>query len=348
MAMNDKGGLSLWLETPTPLESVGIMVAAMSMPRSQRLLIALGGNAIAKPASHDPENQEAVVNAAMEQVADLVAQGYEVALTHGNGPQVGDLLLRNELARDAVAPLPLDWCVAETQAVLGYLMANSLEQALRRRSLHRIVVPVITRVLVDPGDPGLDTPSKPVGQFVSRAEAAEGTQAGETWGEQGLKGWRRLVPSPEPCEILDRHVIDHLMDVGAVVVAAGGGGIPMTARNGGRRGVEAVLDKDLTGALLAEAIDADCFVIVTDVPAVALRYGTDQQEWLGRVTPARLRTLADEGHFADGSMGPKVEATLRFIAAGGERAVITSLDRVADGLTGRAGTVIETEALTPV
>jgi carbamate kinase len=316
----------------------------MSQNRSRRVLIALGGNAIATPAHHEPANQEAAVAVAMEQVADVVAQGYEVVLTHGNGPQVGDLLVTNELARDAVAPLPLDWCVAETQATLGYLMTNYLEQALQRRSIERIVTTVITRVLVDPRDPGWDAPSKPVGQFASAEEAAERIRAGEVWSDQGPRGWRRLVPSPEPREILDRKIIERLVAEGAVVIAAGGGGIPMATRGDRPQGVEAVIDKDLTGALLASAVSAACFVIATDVSAAAIHFGTSRQEWLGHVTPARLRALAAEGHFADGSMGPKVRAALRFYEAGGERAVITSLDRVSDALASRAGTLIEAGA----
>jgi carbamate kinase len=304
-------------------------------------MIALGGNAIATPASHDPLSQKAAVDRAMAQVAEVVAQGWEVVLTHGNGPQVGDLLRIHELARGVVAPLPLDWCVAETQATIGYLMASSLEDALGRLGLERVVTPVITRVLVDDRDPAWDAPSKPIGEFSAAHEAEARMRAGEVWGDQGPRGWRRLVPSPEPLEIVDRAVIQRLVDEGAVVIAAGGGGIPVVSRNGGRHGAEAVLDKDLTGALLATAVHASCFIIATDVPAAALHYGTPAEEWICGTTPSELRKFAAEGHFALGSMGPKIDAALRFVDAGGGRAVITSLDHVSDALAGLAGTVVE-------
>jgi carbamate kinase len=318
----------------------------VSRERLHRVLIALGGNAIAGPSSHDPASQQAAIARAMEQVAEVIAEGYEVALTHGNGPQVGDRLLINELAGDAVAPAPLDWCVAETQATLGYLIANALEHALRTRGIERLAVPVITRVLVDPDDPAWKSPTKPVGEFTSKEDVVERIRAGEAWGPQGERGWRRLVPSPEPRQIVDEAVIQRLVDDGTVVVVAGGGGgIPMVTANGGRCGAEAVLDKDLTGALLAAAIGAECFLIATDVPAAAVNFGSRSQEWVGHVAPEELRLLVGEGHFASGSMAPKVEAALRFVENGGGRAVITSLDRLSDALLGGAGTVVESHPL---
>jgi carbamate kinase len=298
-----------------------------------RLVVALGGNAIAGERGADPASQQQAVEGACAQIAELVRHGHEVVITHGNGPQVGNLLLKNDLARHVVPPVPLDWCVAQTQATLGFLIVTALEARLPGR----FVCTVVTRVLVDAGDPGWRTPTKPIGRYVSEAEAAERIAAGEAWEERGEKGWRRMVPSPQPLDILDRASIVALIAEGAIVVAAGGGGIPMVREDGVLRGVEAVLDKDLTAALLARTVGADVLLIATDVEAAAIGYGTDRQEWLGEVEPDRLQALLDAGEFAGGSMGPKVQAALQFARDGG-RSVITSLDRLREGVEGSVGT----------
>ena len=304
---------------------------------AERLVVALGGNAIAGARGADPESQRIAVEGACEQIAVLVEHGHEVVITHGNGPQVGNLLLKNDLARHVVPPVPLDWCVAQTQATLGFLIVTALEAALRRRGIERLISTVITRVLVDAADPAWQRPTKPIGRYVSAADAAERIAAGEAWEDRGERGWRRVVASPDPVEILDRATIAALMAEDAIVIAAGGGGIPMV-RDGGRlRGVEAVLDKDLTGALLAHTVKADGFLIATDVEAAAVAYGTPEQEWLGAVGADRLRELLARGEFAGGSMGPKVRAALSF-ADGGGRAVITSLERLREGVEGAVGT----------
>jgi carbamate kinase len=303
----------------------------------QRVVVALGGNAIAGERGADPESQRLAVEGACEQIAELVEHGHGVIITHGNGPQVGNLLLKNDLARDVVPPVPLDWCVAQTQATLGFLIVTALEAALRRRGLERLVSTVVTRVLVAADDPAFAAPSKPIGRYVDAEAARERIVAGEAWQERGARGWRRVVPSPRPLEILDRGTIEALIGDGAIVVACGGGGIPMV-RDGARlRGVEAVLDKDLTGALLARTAGASSFVIATDVEAAAIGYGTDRQEWLGAVGADRLRELLARGEFAGGSMAPKVEAAIAFADAGG-RSVITSLERLREGVEGAVGT----------
>jgi carbamate kinase len=304
---------------------------------AERLVVALGGNAIAGARGADPESQRIAVEGACEQIAELVAHGHDVVITHGNGPQVGNLLLKNDLARHIVPPVPLDWCVAQTQATLGFLIVTALEAALRRRGIERLISTVITRVLVAPDDPAWERPTKPIGRYVSAADAAERIAAGEAWEDRGERGWRRVVASPDPQEILDRATIHALIAEDAIVVAAGGGGIPMVREDGRLRGVEAVLDKDLTGALLARTVGADCFLIATDVQAAAIGYGTPEQEWLGEVGPERLRELLAHGEFAGGSMGPKVRAALAFADSGG-RAVITSLERLREGVEGAAGT----------
>jgi len=317
--------------------SAGFRVKSNSLPTmTERVVVALGGNAIAGARGADPESQQQAVERACEQIAELVVSGHEVAITHGNGPQVGNLLLKNDLAREVVPPVPLDWCVAQTQATLGFLIVTALEAALARRGTARMVATVVTRVLVDRDDPAWERPTKPIGRHVEAAEATKRIAAGEAWEDRGERGWRRMVPSPRPLEILDRAAVEALISGGAIVVAAGGGGIPMVRDDGQLRGVEAVLDKDLTAALMARTIEAGCLLIATDVEAAATGYGTDGQRWLGAVERERLRDLLEAGEFAGGSMGPKVEAALAF----GGRSVITSLERLREGVEGTAGTQV--------
>ena len=308
-----------------------------------RALIALGGNAMIGPdGSATVEAQERAVATAVPAVAGLVADGVEVVLTHGNGPQVGNLLVKNELAADVVPPVPLDWCGAQTQATLGFLVLDALEAALAALGCDRPVAAVITRTLVDADDPGFTTPTKPVGRYLPRARAEALIAHGETWEDRGAQGWRRVVASPEPLEVLDAPAVLALLAAGFVVVAAGGGGIPHTRQpDGSVHGIGAVLDKDLTAALLARTVAADVLVIATDVEHAVLDFGTERARPLGRVTPAELRSYASVGQFASGSMGPKVEAVVRFVEQGGRRAVITSLDRITAAVAGDAGTVVE-------
>ncbi|RYU11168.1 carbamate kinase [Nocardioides iriomotensis] len=309
-----------------------------------RVLLALGGNAMTGPDGRArPEDQVAAAKVAMESVADLVAEGVDVVLTHGNGPQVGNLLVKNELAAAVVPPVPLDWCGAQTQATLGLILMNALDDALARRGVRRPSATVVTRTLVDADDPGFERPTKPIGRFLPADEAALLVEHGETWEDRGAKGWRRMVASPEPREILDAAATLALVDAGFVVVANGGGGIPVVREGESHRGVEAVIDKDLGAALLARTVAADVLVVATDVPHAVLRYGEPDAEDVGRVTVSRMRELAGEGHFASGSMGPKVDAACRFVEQGGRCAVITDLDSIVAAVTepdGRSGTVV--------
>ena len=308
---------------------------------SRRVLVALGGNAMTgADGSATPAAQRAAIAGAMERVADLVAAGVDVVLTHGNGPQVGNLLVKNELAAHVVPPVPLDWCGAQTQGTVGFTILDALEGALGRRGLRRPAAALVTRTLVDAADPGFTRPTKPIGRFLPAEEAQRFVALGQTWEDRGEKGWRRVVASPQPLEILDAEAAEALIAAGFVVVAAGGGGIPVARDpDGSLRGVEAVIDKDLAAALLAQRVRADVLVIATDVEAAMVGYGTEQARRLGRVTPEQLRELAAEGHFASGSMGPKVEAALRFVESGGWRSVITSLDRIAAAVQDAGGTV---------
>jgi len=311
-----------------------------------RVLIALGGNAMTGPdGSATVDAQQQAIGTAMDHVADLVASGADVVLTHGNGPQVGNLLVKNELAAHVVPPVPLDWCGAQTQGTVGFTVLNALERALEQRSVKRRVAALVTRTLVDGNDPGFAKPTKPIGRFLPQNEAGPLVELGQTWEDRGEKGWRRVVASPEPLEVLDAPAVRALMDAAFIVVAAGGGGIP-TVRDpdGSLRGVEAVIDKDLAAAVLARTTGADVLIIATDVEHAILGYGTPQARPIERVSAQELRRLAAQGHFASGSMGPKVEAVLRFVEQGGRRAVITSLERIGAAVRGDAGTVVEDSA----
>ena len=310
-----------------------------------RVLIALGGNAMTGPGgSATPQDQDHAIGVAMQRVADLVASGVEVVLTHGNGPQVGNLLVKNELAAHVVPPVPLDWCGAQTQASVGFLILDALDKALADRGVDRRTATVVTRTRVDGADPGFTRPTKPVGRYLPADQAKTLMEHGQTWEDRGERGWRRVVASPEPLEVLDAVTIRALADLGYVVVGAGGGGIPVVRDpDGTLRGVEAVIDKDLAAALLAPQVGAEVLVIATDVDHVVLDYGTDRARPLERATAAELREIAREQEFASGSMGPKVEAALRFVENGGRRSVITSLEQIEEAVHGRAGTVVEPE-----
>ncbi len=310
-----------------------------------RIIVALGGNAMtAADGSATPQAQIDAIATAMTHVAELVVRGHDVVLTHGNGPQVGNLLVKNELAANVVPPVPLDWCGAQTQGTIGFTVLNSLEAALRRHGVERPVAALISRTLVDGDDEGFATPTKPVGRYLSHDEAKVLIDHGQTWEDRGEKGWRRVVASPEPLEVLETGTITTLLDAGYLVVAAGGGGIPVVRDSAGElHGVEAVIDKDLTAAVLAKALDADVLVIATDVENVMVGWGTPQERALEAVTVAEMRRYAADDEFASGSMGPKVEAALRFIDEGGRCSVITSLDKIGDDIDPDAddvGTVI--------
>ncbi|MBA8953671.1 carbamate kinase [Actinomadura namibiensis] len=315
----------------------------MDSGTGERVVIALGGNAMTGPdGSAAPREQAAAVARAVEQVADLAAAGAGLVLTHGNGPQVGNLLIKNQLAADVVPPVPLDWCGAQTQATLGVLIMNALERSLAARGARRPVATVVTRTLVDAADRAFTDPAKPVGRYFPAAEARRFMAIGQSWRAFGERGWRRVVASPEPLEVLDAGAAEALLATGHVVVCAGGGGVPVVRDgDGGLRGVEAVVDKDLAAQLLARRLGAATLVIATDVPNVEVGFGTPGARPLHRTTSAELGLLAAAGHFAGGSMGPKVEALRRFVAGGGRRAAITSLDRIADAVRGKAGTIIE-------
>lgn len=308
----------------------------------ERVVVALGGNALAPDDGDSTADQAAAVAAAMVPVADLVARGCDVVLTHGNGPQVGELMLRNVLSRGTLPELPLDWLVAQTQAMIGYLVTTALETELARRGLPLPVVPILTRVLVDADDPAWASPSKPVGPRVdadvARQRAADGDQ---DWREVDGGRWRRVVASPDPQALLDGQTIALVLGAGAVVAGAGGGGVPMVRdADGMLRGVECVVDKDLVGVLLAEAVGAATYAILTDVPAVLVSRGTPDERPLGEVSVAELRAHQATGQFPAGSMGPKVEAVCRFVERTGGRGAIGDLQAIAAVVAGEEGTQV--------
>lgn len=309
-----------------------------------RVVVALGGNAIIQAGQRGTaEEQQANVDLTCRQLAELVAAGYELIITHGNGPQVGNLLVKNELARDVVPPVPLHWCVAQTQATIGFMLQQALGCELRQRGLERTVATLVTRTEVSPTDPAWNEPTKPIGLYYPEERArAIMAETGQVWKPQGSRGWRRVVPSPDPVAIVDRPAIELLLAAGAIVVSCGGGGIPVIRRPDGRlEGVEAVIDKDLAAALLAHELGADVLLILTDVPYVMIHFGTPQAQPLHRVTVSELRRYQAEGHFASGSMGPKVEAAIRFVSRGtGRRAIIAALDQAREALAGRTGTIV--------
>lgn len=304
-----------------------------------RVLIALGGNAMTAPdGSSSPDDQRAAIAQACGHIAELLADGHEVIITHGNGPQVGNILRKNELAAAELPPVSLDWCGAQTQGTIGFTIVNRLEQELTTRGMHRQVAAVVTRTRVDGDDPAFTDPVKPIGTYHDAAHAAQMGAHGQVWKDFGARGWRRVVPSPRPLEILEAPTIATLVAAGWVVVAAGGGGIPVVADGPGWNGVEAVIDKDLSAARLAADLDVDRLVIATDVEHAIIGYGTEDEQPIGEITAAQMQRLADAGHFASGSMGPKVEAVVDFASSGRGVGIITALAAVPAAIAGRTGT----------
>jgi carbamate kinase len=310
------------------------------------VVVALGGNAILQPGQVGTfEEQLFNIDGAMRRIAELVEGGWRVVLTHGNGPQVGNLLIQNALAARTVAPMPMDVCGAMSQGQIGYMLEQTLQNHLRMRRLPVPVVTLLTQVAVDPKDKAFADPSKPVGPFYSEAEARKMMlEEGLAMREDAGRGWRRVVPSPEPVEIVPIAAVRDMLEDGICVICSGGGGVPVVrARSGALSGIDAVIDKDLAAALLAREVAADALLILTDVPQAYIHYGAPEQQALGTVTLAEMRAYAAAGHFKAGSMGPKVAACMRFVEAGGQ-AVIASLTEVVSALAGDAGTRIVPEA----
>jgi carbamate kinase len=308
-----------------------------------KVLIALGGNAILKHGERGTaEEQMANVRATARQLVKLVEEGDRIAITHGNGPQVGDILLKNELAMAALPAMPLDVCGAESQGMIGYMLEQGLQDEFNAAGVKLPIVTLVTRVLVDPGDPAFASPTKPVGPFYTSTEASSlRKERGWVMVDDSGRGYRRVVPSPSPVEILERMTIAELFESGTVVIAAGGGGIPVTMdKNGMTRGVEAVLDKDRTAALLASILRVETMLILTDVEQVYLDYDKPGRRPVESMSVRECKEFLHQGQFPAGSMGPKIESAVKFLESGGENAIITSLEMAEEAMAGRAGTRI--------
>lgn len=305
------------------------------------VVVAMGGHAFIQRGQlgsiRDHEANAAVICGAL---MTLVERNYNLVITHGNGPQVGNLLLQNELTQDHVAAMPLHVLVANTEGFLGYVMQQALLNHLRRRRIKRYVVTMITQVLVERDDSAFQNPSKPIGPFLTAAQAKERRERlGWKIIEDAGRGWRRLVASPRPVKVVQRLMIQDSARAGHIVIACGGGGVPIVrGEDGDYQGVEAVIDKDLTSSVLAAGIGAELLIILTDVPQVYVNYGKPDQRALGAVTLEEVEALHGLGHFAKGSMEPKVEAVIGFLKAGGKRGLITCPAQLGDALDGRGGT----------
>lgn len=307
------------------------------------VVIAIGGNSLIKDREHmDVLDQYRAAGETSEHIASIVTRGYRVVVTHGNGPQVGFVLLRSELAKDVLHQVPLANCVADTQGSIGMQIAQSLQNEFLRQGLQQQVVAIVTQVVVDPEDPSFRHPTKPIGPFMTEAEARQHAEE-DGWeiAEDAGRGWRRVVPSPAPLEIIELPSIRTLLDEGTLVVAAGGGGIPVVYKpDGSLRPRPAVIDKDASSCLLACELGASVFIISTDVDKVALNYGTPEQQEIDRMTAAQCRQYLDEGHFAVGSMRPKIESALKFLESGGKEVIITQPHHLDGALHGIYGTHI--------
>jgi len=307
---------------------------------TQTVVVAVGGNSLIRPGERGTiAEQRANARRTADAIVQIMRLGFHVVITHGNGPQVGAALLRSERSADRVYPHPLDVCDATTQGEIGYMLQQSLCGALADAGMSTPVATVLTQVLVSATDPAMERPTKPIGPFYSATEAASRhRQCGWHMVEDAARGFRRVVPSPQPVEIIEESVIRCLAERGVLVIAVGGGGIPVVRAGRGLRGVDAVIDKDRASGLLASQLHSDLLIIATDVERVCLNHRKPDQRPLGRITADELARYEAEGHFPPGNMGPKVESALRFLRGGGKEVIITSHERLADAVLGDAGT----------
>jgi carbamate kinase len=316
------------------------------MAEKKIAVVAIGGNSLIKDKAHQTvEDQYLAAKATTRCIADMVEMGWEVAITHGNGPQVGFILRRSEIAHrvEGMHEVPLDVCGADSQGAIGYALQQTLQNELYRRGVKKKVVTVITQVLIDSTDPAFKNPTKPIGGFMDEAEAQRRAQEmGWTVIEDSGRGWRRVVPSPMPKEIVELETVQTLLDVGIVTITVGGGGIPVYDRgDGDYLGTAAVIDKDYASSLLARELKADLLLISTAVEKVALNFGKPEQQWVDKITLAEARRFLAEGsHFGKGSMEPKIQAILWYLEAGGKEAIITNPVNIGRALRGETGTRI--------
>ena len=310
---------------------------------SKKIIVALGGNAIKSPEDRGTiEEQLDAVSRTCDELVKMIKEGHKVVITHGNGPQVGALLIQNEEARAKVPQMPLDVCGAESQAFIGYMVQQTLRNKLEKIGISKDVATVITQVKVNPKDPAFEKPTKPIGPFYTERQAEKlRTEKGHIIRRIEEGRYRRVVPSPEPKGIVEIGAIQKLVDAGVVVIASGGGGVPVVEGDDRRlQGVEAVIDKDLASEILAREIKAEVMLFLTNVRGVAVNYGEPAQRFLDRMTSEEARSYLAKGEFPAGTMGPKIRAAIRFLESGGEKAVVSSLGEAFEALNGRAGTTI--------
>lgn len=306
-------------------------------------VVAIGGNSLIKDKNHQtvPDQYQAAEETC-HHIAGMIEQGWDVAIGHGNGPQVGFILRRSELARHELHEVPLDVCGADTQGAIGYMLQQNLQNEFLRRGIKKQAVTVVTQVVVDRNDPAFQNPTKPIGSFMTEEEAIRRRDQ-EGWHvvEDAGRGWRRVVPSPLPKKVKEQDAVEELIDKGFVVITVGGGGIPVVEKeNGELEGIAAVIDKDYASSLLARSIKADLFLISTAVEKVYLNFGKPDQKAVDRMTVAEAKQYMAEGHFANGSMRPKIQAIIWFLEAGGKQAIITNPENIERALRGETGTLI--------
>jgi carbamate kinase len=282
------------------------------------------------------EEQITMTEETMLQVAHLIKAGHLIVITHGNGPVVGNIFIRGEMAKHIIPPMPLDVCGADSEGGIGYMMQQALHNQMRRMGIEKDAITIITQVAVDANDPAFQKPTKPIGPFYTKEEADRtASEKGWTIVEDAGRGYRRVVPSPKPVAIIERRAIEQAIDTGAIVIAVGGGGVPVVrGEDGALRGVEAVIDKDRASSVLARQLKAHILMILTEVEKVALGFGTDAQKDLDTMTVAEAKTYLEQGEFPPGSMGPKIEAAIEFLEAGGEQVIITKPELLSEALTG--------------
>lgn len=308
-----------------------------------RMVVALGGNALLRKGEKGTyEEQFRNAKQTAKFLADIVEKGYKLVITHGNGPQAGALALQNEIAKDTIPPMPLDVINAETQAMIGYMLQQSLINELRRRNINKNVVAIVTQVLVRKDDPAFNNPTKFIGPYYYDEKIVKKIIKEKGWviKKDPRGGWRRVVPSPEPMDIVEKEVIINMLKQGIIPITVGGGGIPVILENGRYKGVEAVIDKDLASSLVARIIKADILMILTDVEYVYLNFGKPNAKPIKETTLAEIEKYYREGHFPPGSMGPKILAVIKFLKAGGKKALIGHLEKAMDVLNGKTGTQI--------
>ncbi len=310
---------------------------------SKVAVVAVGGNSLIKDERHKsiPDQYAASVETG-KHIAGMIEQGWDVVLTHGNGPQVGFILRRSELSLHELHPVPLDYCGADTQGAIGYMFQRALHNEFKQRGIRKQAATVISQVLVDRQDPAFQNPSKPIGSFMEQVTAL-GHKEKEGWAvvEDAGRGWRRVVPSPLPKALVELEAVEALIRAGYIVICSGGGGIPVIENDAGElEGVEAVIDKDYAGSLLARSIKADLFLISTAVEKVALNYNKPDQQWLDHLTLDQAKKYLADGHFLKGSMGPKIQAIIWFLEGGGKEALITNPENLERALRGETGTRI--------